>query len=753
MAGDRELYQQHMNAGHDAAWNHEWAVAISAYSKAIREFPEDSESHTSLGLALLNADRLDDALKVYMRAHELSPDDPTPLEKSADVLERMGRLKEAAQQYINVSEVYLGQRDLNKAIGNWERATRLTPGLVQIHMRLAQAYERIGDKKKAVREYLTLAYNFHRTEDDERAEKAVERALRLDKRNSQALNALRALKSGGDIALPQTDELVEPEVQADYNLFGDEDDLLLEEEAHSDPQGPLGEASAKALVMLAAHVMESGLLDKAGGDALQAMELQRQQHEAEAIDAYRRAADGLRHPALKLNLGALLLQHDQPEEAAQHLGEALVDSLLASGAMHGLGQAYFKMGKHRQALRYLLQSVQAVDTSLALGQAEATELAQVYDRLQNALEGRPDDALEAINARLLNLLTGVDWKHRIAETRQHLDEVMRDQGDQGVVDFLGTGGSDNLASTVSRIDSYIRQNLLTLAMDEAHNAIQTSPYYLPVHVRMAEIMMREGRLRQAINKYNMVARAYMVRGEKDRAASILYETLETAPLDVSVRLSLIDLLESEDKLDEALDQYIELGKTYTHLGSFDKSRETFQYAERLAKQVSAPKEKLVIIRHSAADAEQLRMDTRSAIRIYEDIIELAPEDERALRMLVDLNYSQLNQLEAIDHLDRLLRIFAKRKQISRIVHTLEELTRHYPTDPGLRSRLAAMYRQLGRKADAINQLDALGELQIDIGMLAEARGTIRQIIALEPENVDDYKRLLQQIEDRIQQKQ
>jgi len=753
MAGDRELYQQHMNAGHDAAWNHEWAVAISAYSKAIREFPEDAEAHTSLGLALLNADRLDDALKVYMRAHELSPDDPTPLEKSADVLERMGRLKEAAQQYINVSEVYLGQRDLNKAIGNWARATQLTPGLVQIHMRLAQAYERIGDKKKAVREYLTLAYNFHRLDDSEKAEKAVERALRLDKRNSQALNALRALKSGGDIALPQTDELDEADAPPDINLFDDDDNLLLEEEAHSDPRGPLGEASAKALVALAAHVMESGMLDKSGGDALQGMEFQRQQRDPDAIEAYRRAAEGLRHPALKLNLGALLLEHDEPQEAAQHLGEALVDPLLSSGAMHGLGQAYYRLGKHRQALRYLLQSLQAVDTGLALGQSEAAELAQIYERLQNALEGRADDALEAINARLLNLLTGADWKHRIAETRQHLDEVMRDQGDQGVVDFLGTGGSDNLASTVSRIDSYIRQNMLTLAMDEAHNAVQTSPFYLPVHVRMAEIMMREGRLRQAINKYNMVARAYMMRGEKDRAASILFEVLEQSPLDVSIRLSLIDLLESENSPDEVLDQYIELGRTYNHLGNFEKARETFLSAERLAKQVSAPKEKLVAIKHSQADAEQLRMDMRSAIRIYEDIIELTPEDERALRMLVDLNYSQLNQLEAIDHLDRLLRIYARRKQITRIVHTLEELTRHYPTDPGLRSRLAAMYRQLGRNTDAVHQLDALGELQIEIGMLAEARSTIRQIIALEPENSDDYRRLLQQIEARIRQKQ
>jgi hypothetical protein len=35
---------------------------------------------------------------------------------------------------------------------------------------------------------------------------------------------------------------------------------------------------------------------------------------------------------------------------------------------------------------------------------------------------------------------------------------------------------------------------------------------------MAEIMMKEGRIRQAINKYNMVAKAYLVREENDRAA-------------------------------------------------------------------------------------------------------------------------------------------------------------------------------------------------------------------------------------------
>lgn len=64
------------------------------------------------------------------------------------MLERMGQLREAAQQYVKVSELYVAMKDIEKAIMTWEHATTLTPGLVSVHARLAQAYERIGDKPK-----------------------------------------------------------------------------------------------------------------------------------------------------------------------------------------------------------------------------------------------------------------------------------------------------------------------------------------------------------------------------------------------------------------------------------------------------------------------------------------------------------------------------------------------------------------------------------------------------------------------------
>jgi regulator of sirC expression with transglutaminase-like and TPR domain len=114
-------------------------------------------------------------------------------------------------------------------------------------------------------------------------------------------------------------------------------------------------------------------------------------------------------------------------------------------------------------------------------------------------------------------------------------------------------------------------------------------------------------------------------------------------------------------------------------------------------------------------------------------------------MLVDLNYRQGNQVEAIRRLDRLLSIYAKQKQVNRITQLLEEMVTLYPNDTGLRSRLASIYRQLGRKKDAIVQLDALGELQLEAGLHKDAANTIRQIIGMNPDHVDDYKKLLAQL--------
>ncbi|MEZ4671494.1 MAG: tetratricopeptide repeat protein [Anaerolineae bacterium] len=740
MPGNREAYEQAMNAGNNAAWDKEWPLAVSAYGQAIQEFPDDHEAHINLGLALLEVGRLEDALRVYTRAHQLSPDDPIPLEKSADILEKVGRLKEAAQQYINVAEIYLGQRDLDKAIYNWEQATRLTPGMVAILAKLAQAYERLGQKARAIRAYLELAQTFQRLGENGKALQAAQRAFKLDPKNVTTLNAMRALESGADIILPVGDKGSGPSPQVTSPST-----MRVQPVVEADPLGPMGETMAESLQILASFVMEGGALDASGADALQALELQRQGINDEAIQAYQRAASRLNHPALKMNLGGLLVLNERYDEAVKQLGEAAMHPQLAGGAFHALGKAYLGLNKHKQAINYLLQAAQSVDTLTAMAGESDMQIAAVYEQLLEVLQNRPAETLAAINSRFATLLSGKEWKQRVGETRRQLEDTLRNQGEQGVVDILVANRSNELTEAVARIDRFMRQGLFILAIDEAHRAVEFSPFYLPVHVRMAEIMMREGRVRQAINKYNVIAKTYLVRGENDRAASILSEVLEMAPLDISVRESLIELLESEERWDEALDQYVDLADTYHQLGNFEMSRDIFSAAERLANRVGSLPDKIVRIKHRMADIDQMRLDIRKAQKTYEEIIQLSPDDERAHRMLVDIHYRQASPIEAIKTLDALLKIYVKSKQPNRITQLLEEMVTTYPNDTGLRSRLAAIYTQLKRKSDAIKQLDALGELQLEAGLHQEAVSTIRQIVALNPDGVEDYKKLLVQL--------
>jgi tetratricopeptide (TPR) repeat protein len=418
---------------------------------------------------------------------------------------------------------------------------------------------------------------------------------------------------------------------------------------------------------------------------------------------------------------------------------------MASGAYHGLGKAHHAVGKEKQAVRYFLQCLQLVDGVQMMGQDDQEQDSSIYQRLTRTIETVNDENTKIIAGRLVDLLVGKDWKQRIGDTRRQLEETLREQGEKGVIDILIAAEGDRLTRSIALIDSYRRQGLLTLAMDEAHRAVEFSPNYLPIHDRMAEIMIREGRLRNAVTKKNAIARTYLSRGETDRARQILFNVLEMAPLDVSVRESLIELLEQEEQWDEALDQYIDLADTHHQLGNFDKSRETYVLAERIALRVNASPEKIVRIKHRIADIDQMRLDIRKAQKTYEEIIQLDPSDERAHRMLVDLNYRQGNQVEAIRRLDRLLGLYARNKQVNRIIQLLEELVTLYQKDTGLRSRLAAIYRQLGRQHDAIVQLDALGELQLEAGMHKDAANTIRQIIALNPEHVEDYRKLLSQL--------
>src|SRR5687768_8716559 len=154
MTEPREAFDAAMRRGHSAAWDQHWPQAIAAYVEALKLVPDEPNALTSMGFALLQLDRLDEALRCYQRGAMLNPGDPVAPEKCGEIFERQGRLNEAAQTYLAVAEVHLRRRDVQKAIANWTRVVRLTPDNLAAHSRLALANERSNQNKAAALEYV-----------------------------------------------------------------------------------------------------------------------------------------------------------------------------------------------------------------------------------------------------------------------------------------------------------------------------------------------------------------------------------------------------------------------------------------------------------------------------------------------------------------------------------------------------------------------------------------------------------------------
>ena len=102
MAGNKELFQKAMNQGHSAAWDQLWDRAAAFYRQALEEIPNHPKALVSMGLALYELQQYEESLRFYQRAAIASQEDPVPMEKVAQLFERLGNIEQASQSYLRL---------------------------------------------------------------------------------------------------------------------------------------------------------------------------------------------------------------------------------------------------------------------------------------------------------------------------------------------------------------------------------------------------------------------------------------------------------------------------------------------------------------------------------------------------------------------------------------------------------------------------------------------------------------------------
>ena len=772
MAGNQEIFQQAMNQGHSAAWDQLWDRAAVFYRQALNEFPDHPKALMNLGLALYEMQEYDQALQYYQRAARAAQEDPVPMEKVAQLFERQGNITQATQSYLRAAELHLKNRDVKKAIDNWGHVLLLDPENLSAHSRLALVYERMGDAARAATEYLAVASLFQGAGDMDRAVSSVNKALQLVPNSDEAIQALATLRDFKQLPKPTRPRGgTAPLRMAQVRQL--EAPKSVEQLSGLDP---ITQARQQALTILAGMLFEGtdeedtvtrgeiGDLMRGRGKGKnekrvdrtrvslhlsQVVDAQTHERNSVAMEELERAVEaGLSHPAAFFDLGYLYAEAGRYDYAQRNLQYAVTYPELALGARLLMGDVLRKLERINEASVEYLQALKIADSQV-VPQEQADLLRQLYEPLIESVRQQNDLEFQTrLCENIQELLMRPDWRAHLNRARAQLGDQDGESPPMPIAEILTEARSSQVVESLANIYKLARNGYLHSAMEEAFFTLQYAPTYLPLHSYMGELLRKQGLLQDAITKLMVVARTFTIRGEPQRAMDIYRKIGEWAPMDLNARSRLIELLISQNNNEAAIQEYYELADTYYNLADLVMARKTYTEALRLAQQSRVDSSFRVQILHRMADIDLQSLDWRQALRIYEQIRTQEPADEKARYSLIELNYRLGQEQQALVELDSYLGYLVSNNQREQALEFLRNIVHENPERLAVRRRLAELYRQVGQRKEAIEELDAIGEALLEAGDRGGAIKVVERILSLNPPNTGDYKVLLETLKER-----
>lgn len=752
MAGDKKVYDKAVRAGLNLAWEGQWEKALASYQKALAEFPDDAVVLNHAGYAYLQLQQPQEALEAYHKASRATPNDPAPLARMAEIHERMGQPHAAAAAYMSLAGVHQAQLAWADAIQALQQSLKLHPEHLPARLALSDIYVRLNQPQRAAKERVVLARSLQQQGQIQKAMEQCREALELDSRNAEARALAEALQLGDEgtqtaAAVPAALPLEEGASPVDLAR-----DKALEELAgipfEETPVGAASDITAFDGGAAPAEAPVQPTLSRPQIDALitQAIDFQTRGLVDEAIGCYTRVIDaGVDRPAAHFNLGLLYQQRLRFEQASAEFKKSVRHPQYSLGSHFALGECYKALGRIDEALDHLIQVLKYVDLG-TVQRDQADDLVQLYDALADSYIAKGDraKALEFMNS-LVEFLSSKGWADKAREARHRIDSLADEGVTLSLAEILATPSAEALLSSMSLSQEYMKRGALQAAVEVCYRAIHYAPTYLPLHLRLAEIFAQAGRIEDAVAKYTAIADVYEVRDEKRHLIGVYKKILRLTPMDVAVRSRLIDLLTSFGEIDQALEQYLALADAYYQLAQVNKALEKYSAALKLAPRASDEKQWRTRLLRKMAEPHLQRLNWREAAELYQQLVAVDPEDERAWLSLIDLHYKLGQGKQADQEVIRLLEHFHAQGQDDKGLALLQEAVRLQPQQMALRARLARGYIDRGMREEAISELDALGELQLDAGLREQAIATVKFIISLKPKNDEAYRQLLSRI--------
>lgn len=768
---ENKNFLEAMSQGHSAAWDQRWDEAVEHYRLAVDLNPRSSQAITNLALAFFQLQKYPEAEICYKQAAKLTPDDPMPVERLANIYERTGKIKQAIDQSLSAADLFLKLKDVDKAIENWTRVTQLTPEHLRAHSRLAVVHERLGHIEQAVVEYIAVASLLQDVGQVNEAVQTIKKAVDLSPENPEALRALELVRANKTLPKPVRQRgATGPLRMAAVREMGAE---IPDEVSAITREGPdpIAEARQSALTALASLLFEvstdnmssedstvsSGFrafFSRSRGDELANIS----KHLGSAIDYQTRADDsaaakelskaierGLDFPAAFFNLGLLYRNLGQTEKSHGFLQRSINHPDYSLAAHLLIAEQLRKRERFQDALVAYLEALKFADTAI-VPPNRAEELAEQYESFTESATREEDSlVLDQLCDNIVKMLVRPSWRAHLSKARQQLPGSADGGGLMPLAEILIEAKDTRIVESMSRINELARGGHLRSAMEEAYSLLVVAPTYLPLHIHMGDLLLRQNNVKSAMEKFTVVAEAYAVRGEAKRATHLLQRVVEISPMDFTARTRLIQRLSDMGQVDQAIHEYIKLADVQYRLAQLDLSRSTYEKALRLAQQTNANTTWSIRILKQMADIDLQRLDWRQALRVYEQLRTITPDDDVTRTRLIELHVRLGQPNQAATELNNYMTYLSGKAKHKSALAFLQKFVAENDELAFAHTQLAELYQEMNRTADAIHQWDKVAELMVVEGNIERAKEVIRAILLLNPPNAEQYRAALQRL--------
>jgi len=743
--GNRRVFDKAMKKAAGHVGSKAWPKAIKEYRQALKEFPNDATALLGLAAAHLEAGQLESAREVFQQLHAAEPNDAPILKQLASVEERLNNLDRARALYNDLGRLAEKQGNLQQAADAWSKVIEFEPSSVEAQRQLIQLYTSLGQTDKAVRCCALLARDLQKRGQTREMGRVLRTALRLEPGNPEVVRLLQAANIALDDDQSLDNEEGSPVESARREAWSELarmlfEDLSLDMMSDTDVIPP----DQRITVQRASDTPEArnqviALIGRA-------VDLDSKGHADGAIEAYQQAIKhGVDRVAIHFNLGFLYRAQHQTEEACRHLSMTKFHPKYALASFLLLGECYQSHGRLDLATQNYVQALKVADLQV-VGEVRAPEVAAMYESIaavytREAREGDEQTVLDFLDS-VRTFFRAENWLEKTVHLRAYLDEFSAVSVTVTLADALRVRGFTRVFQSLGEIRDLINRGALLTAREQCYRCLERWPTYLPLHFCLADISIRQGMIEDAVAKYAAIAELFEADENFVQAGNVYRTILMLTPLDVKIRSRLIELLIMRSEIDQALEQYLALADAYYQLARVDRALEAFNEALRLTERSSTAKAWRLKILYFMADLYTQRVEWGKALEVYGQIRQLAPEDNQVGFHLMDLYFKQGKPELAMRELQRLLQPYEQRNDGAGMIEVLREAVRLCPKELPIRARLSRAYIESGMREEAIAELDAIGEMQLEAEMRDEAIQTIRLIISLKPANVRAYKQLL-----------